>query len=46
MYMRAAKGKKNEIFNLLNYSKWTEMHKQNEETSLKNFSYKHTKTSI
>ena len=47
MYMRMAKGKKNEIFDLINRSKWTKDTKASDiETSEIQFSYKHNKTSI
>jgi len=47
MYMRMAKGKKNEAFDLIHRSNWTKNSKCSDlETSSAKFSYKHSKTSI
>jgi len=44
--MRQAKGKKNELFDLLYRSKWTKESINGGDQNFEQFSYKHTKTSI
>ena len=46
MFMRQAKGKKNELFDLLYRSKWTKESINGGDQNFEQFSYKHTKTSI